>query len=323
MRIVEVGPRDGLQNEPNLVATPLKLELIHRLSKTGLRTIEATSFVNKKVIPQLADASEILAGLGLRPRGVKQTLVPDYLPSPINYPVLVPNAHFLGQAIQCGAKEIAIFGSCSESFSQKNINCSVQESFARFHKICETAKSEGIRIRGYLSCVIACPYDGPTSPVRVLQLTKELLNLGCYEVSLGDTIGVGTPFSVRIMLRTLVEAGIPPSALAGHYHDTYGQALANVLASLDFGVRVFDSSVAGLGGCPFARGATGNLATEDLVYMLHHSGFETGVDLGATVQIGEWISRELGRNNGSRTGTAMMRRHQRQSIGGLGSSPKI
>lgn len=336
VRIVEVGPRDGLQNEPTLVPTPLKLELIHRLSKTGLRTIEATSFVNKKIIPQLSDASDILAGLGMQRRSSTQhshtttavpqkqaQFVPDYLPSPISYPVLVPNTHFLSAAIQAGAREIAIFGSCSEAFSQRNINCSISASLQRFKGICEIAKAEGIRIRGYLSCVIGCPYDGPTSPKVVLNLTRELLNLGCYEVSLGDTIGVGTPFSVRHLLRVLTEGGVDPRRIAGHFHDTYGQALSNVLASLDFGVRTFDASVSGLGGCPFAKGATGNLATEDLVYMLHNSGYDTGVELTSLVHVGDWISRELGRVNGSRSGTALSKKMTRTAGGSLGSSPKI
>lgn len=302
VRIVEVGPRDGLQNEPAIVPTPVKVELIDRLSKTGLRTIEATSFVSKKHIPQLSDATEVLVGLR------SPTMAQEYLPSPISYPVLVPTEKYLHAALAAGAKEVAIFGSASEGFSKRNINCTIAESLERFRPMVKLAKEKGVRVRGYISCVIACPYDGSTPPERVTSLALEMLQLGCYEISLGDTIGVGTPGTVRTMLQEVLRH-VPANKLAGHYHDTYGQGLANVLVSLDLGIRVFDSSVGGLGGCPFAHGATGNLATEDLVYMLHGSGYETGVDLFALSHVGDWISRSLGRQNQSRAGSALVRRH--------------
>lgn len=301
VRIVEVGPRDGLQNEPNMVPTALKLELINRLSQTGLRTIEATSFVSKRHIPQLSDATEVLAGLH------SPTMVRGYLPTPISYPVLVPTEKHLQLALAAGAKEIAIFGSASEGFSKKNINCTIAESMARFRPLVKAARDKGVRVRGYISCVIACPYDGVTAPEKVTSLAMEMLSLGCYEISLGDTIGVGVPGTVRALLQHILQF-VPAHKLAGHFHDTYGQALANVLVSLELGLRVFDSSVGGLGGCPFARGATGNLATEDLLYMLQGSGYETGVDLLAVSHIGDWISRELGRQNLARAGTALLKR---------------
>jgi hydroxymethylglutaryl-CoA lyase len=303
VRIVEVGPRDGLQNEPKVVPTSTKLELINRLSRTGLRTIEATSFVSKKHIPQLADGDQVLTALN---RAGALDNSGQYIPQHISYPVLVPNERYFEAASACGAREIAIFGSASEGFSKRNINCTVAEALARFRPVAKRALEKGIRVRGYVSCVIACPIDGPTAPERVLYVCQELLAMGCYEISLGDTIGVGTPFSVRRLLSVLLKH-IPATKLAGHYHDTYGQGCANVLASLEMGLRVFDASVAGLGGCPFAKGATGNLATEDLVYMLQESGYTTGVDLLALAHIGDWISRELNRTP-SRAGNALIKR---------------
>lgn len=304
VRIVEVGPRDGLQNEPTLVPTSVKVELINRLTSTGLKTIEATSFVSKKHIPQLADAHEVLSSLH------SPTMTQGYLPSHISYPVLVPTVKHLEQALAAGAKEIAIFGSASEGFSKRNINCTVAESLARFRPVVKQALAQGVRVRGYISCVIACPYDGETPPERVSSMALEMLNYGCYEISLGDTTGVGTPGSVKALLHHLLQY-IPAHKLAGHFHDTYGQGLANVLVSLDLGLRVFDSSVAGLGGCPFARGATGNLATEDLVYMLHGMGFDTGLDLLSLSHVGDWISHQLGRANQSRAGRTFCSRNNK------------
>lgn len=298
VRIVEVGPRDGLQNEPTLVPTRTKVELIHRLAQTGLRTIEATSFVSKKHIPQLADAHEVMYGVRALGAG-----------SYIGFPVLVPTERHLEDALAAGAKEVAVFAAASEAFSRRNINCTRQESLARFAPVARRALDKGVRVRGYISCVIACPYDGPVAVQDVAWLCRELLGMGCYEISLGDTTGVGTPGTWRRLLDHLVkDAGIAPARLALHCHDTYGQALANCAVGLDYGVRVFDASVAGLGGCPFAKGATGNLATEDLVYMLQGSGFDTGVDLLQLANIGDWISKELHRQNGSRAGAAILKR---------------
>ena len=300
VRIVEVGPRDGLQNEPTLVPTPVKVELIRRLVGTGLSTIEATSFVSKKHIPQLADARDVMSGV---------RTISANLGGRVGFPVLVPAERFLGEALASGAREVAVFAAASEAFSKRNINCTRQESLARFAPVAAAATKAGAKVRGYISCVIACPYDGPVNPKDVAWLTKELLGMGCYEISLGDTTGVGTPGSWRRLLDHLIrDNGIPPARLALHCHDTYGQALANCSVGLELGVRVFDASVGGLGGCPFAKGATGNLATEDLVYMLHGSGFDTGVDLIQLAAVGDWISHQLGRQNGSRAGQAIIKR---------------
>ncbi|KXU88687.1 hydroxymethylglutaryl-CoA lyase [Paraburkholderia monticola] len=291
VRIVEVGPRDGLQNEKQDVSTEIKLELIERLAVAGLRDIEVTSFVSPKWVPQMADQAEVMRGLR-RWAGV-------------NYPVLTPNLKGFEAAVAEGASEVAVFASASEGFSQKNINCSIDESIDRFVPVLDAAKRQGVKVRGYVSCVIACPYDGAIAPRQVAHVAARLYELGCYEVSLGDTIGVGTPGSVLPMLEA-VAARVPLAALAGHYHDTYGMATANVHASYDFGLRVFDSSVAGLGGCPYAKGATGNVATEDLVYLLHGLNASTGIDLDALVDCGAWISAQLGRENGSRVGRAVL-----------------
>ena len=291
VRIVEVGPRDGLQNEKQSVPTATKLELIRRLAAAGLRDIEATSFVSPKWVPQMADQAEVMKGLQ---RGAG-----------VNYPVLTPNLKGFEAAAAAGAEEVAVFAAASEGFSRKNINCSIEESIERFAPVVEAAKTRGIRVRGYLSCVVACPYDGAVPPEQVAQVARRLYDLGCYEVSLGDTIGAGTPDSVKRMLEA-VSAHVPVEKLAGHYHDTYGMAVANVYASYAFGLRVFDSSVAGLGGCPYAKGATGNVATEDVVYLLHGLGANTGVDLDALADCGAWISALLGRENGSRVGRALM-----------------
>jgi hydroxymethylglutaryl-CoA lyase len=291
VRIVEVGPRDGLQNEKQNVPTAVKLELIERLTAAGLRDIEVTSFVSPKWVPQMADQAEVMRGLHRRPD--------------VNYPVLTPNLKGFEAAVAEGATEVAVFAAASEGFSRKNINCSIDESIDRFVPVLDAAKRLGVKVRGYVSCVVACPYDGAIAPKQVAHVAARLHELGCYEVSLGDTIGAGTPGSVLPMLAA-VAAKVPVSGLAGHYHDTYGMAAANIHASYDFGIRVFDSSVAGLGGCPYAKGATGNVATEDVVYLLHGIGADTGVDLDALVDCGAWISAQLRRDNGSRVGRAVL-----------------
>jgi hydroxymethylglutaryl-CoA lyase len=291
VRIVEVGPRDGLQNEKQTVSTDTKLELIGRLADAGLRDIEAASFVSPKWVPQMADHAEIMARLTRRPG--------------VNYPVLAPNLKGYEAAAAAGAKEVAVFAAASEGFSQKNINCSIDESIRRFEPVFDAARRDGVKVRGYVSCVVACPYDGPTPPEKVAEVSQRLHDLGSYEVSLGDTIGAGTPASVLRMLEA-VAAKVPVERLAGHYHDTYGMAVANVHASWQFGLRVFDSSVSGLGGCPYARGATGNVATEDVVYLLHGLGADTGVDLDKLVEVSAWISAALQREPASRVARAML-----------------
>jgi hydroxymethylglutaryl-CoA lyase len=294
VKLVEVGPRDGLQNEKEVVSTATKLELIERLVRAGLHDIEAASFVSPKWVPQMADHAEIMAGLPSVDR------YPD-----VSYSVLTPNMKGFEAAVAAGAREVAIFAAASEGFSQKNINCSISESIERFVPLVEEAKRLGVRVRGYVSCVIACPYDGPIAPEKVAQVASRLLDLGSYEVSLGDTIGVGTPASVLSVLEAVSRVA-PVGQLAGHYHDTYGMAVANVYASYQFGVRTFDSSIAGLGGCPYAKGATGNVATEDLVYLFDGLGTQTGVDLNALVDCAGWISNMLGRAPNSRVARAML-----------------
>ena len=290
VRIVEVGPRDGLQNEKQIVPAATKIELIERLAATGLRTVEATSFVSPKWIPQLADAAEVYVGVRKRPG--------------VAYPVLVPNLQGLERALAVGVREVALFSAASEAFNRKNINASIDESLQRFEPVMERARAEGLRVRGYVSTVLGCPYQGEVPLADVVRVAQALHRLGCYEISLGDTIGVGTPGKARAMLLA-VAAQVPMAALAVHFHDTRGQALANLYACLEAGVRVADASVAGLGGCPYARGATGNVATEDVIYLLHGLGFATGVDLDALVETGRWISGQLGRDNGSRVGKAL------------------
>src|SRR6185503_12219151 len=274
VRIVEVGPRDGLQNEKGEVPTAVKLELIERLADAGLAAVEATAFVSPKWIPQMADHTEVLERLRRRPG--------------VDYPVLAPNLKGFEAARAAGAREVAIFGAASESFSKKNINCSIAESLERFRPVAAEAKKHGIKVRGYVSCVLGCPYEGEIAPRRVADVARALYEMGCYEVSLGDTIGTGTPKKTRAMIEACAEH-VPLDRLAGHYHDTYGQALANIYASLELGVRTFDASVAGLGGCPYAAGASGNVATEDVVYMLDGMGLESGVSLAKLVEIGRWI----------------------------------
>uniref|UniRef100_A0A8J8XUC6 Hydroxymethylglutaryl-CoA lyase, mitochondrial n=1 Tax=Callithrix jacchus TaxID=9483 RepID=A0A8J8XUC6_CALJA len=271
VKIVEVGPRDGLQNEKNIVPTPVKIKLIDMLSEGGLSVIEATSFVSPKWVPQMADHTEVLKGIQKFPG--------------INYPVLVPNLKGFETAVAAGAKEVAIFGAASELFTKKNINCSIEESFQRFDATLKAARSANIPVRGYISCVLGCPYEGKISPAKVAEVTKKLYSMGCYEISLGDTIGVGTPGIMKDMLSAVMQE-VPPAALAVHCHDTYGQALANTLMALQMGVSVVDSSVAGLGGCPYAQGASGNLATEDLVYMLEGLGIHTKAGKGQEELLG-------------------------------------
>lgn len=306
VKIVEVGPRDGLQNEKTIVPTKTKLALIEKLAATGLTVIEAGAFVNPKWVPQMADTPQILQYLDQHPLAVANS-------DGITFPYLVPNLQGLQRALDLGTtnlKEVAIFASASEGFSKKNINCTIDESFERFRPVLELCHDRGIRVRGYISMIFSCPYDGPTPPTRVAEVTKKLLDYGCYEVSLGDTNGTGTPTLTSVLLNTLLSKpySIPISKLACHFHDTYNSALVNAMTALYMGVRVFDSSVAGLGGCPYAEGATGNVSTEDLVYFLHGMGVETGVDLEGISRVGEWISKELGRANGSKVGPALLTR---------------
>jgi hydroxymethylglutaryl-CoA lyase len=290
VKIVEVGPRDGLQNEKQLVPTAVKIELINRLADAGLRAIEATAFVSPKWVPQMGDNAAVMQGIARHPGAV--------------YPVLTPNLQGFDAAIQAGATEVAIFGAASESFSRKNINCSIAESLKRFEPILSSASALEIPVRGYVSCVVGCPYEGDIAPAQAASVAKSLFEMGCYEVSLGDTIGVGTPASLGRMLEACARA-VPIGKLAGHYHDTYGMAIANIYASLQMGMATFDSSVAGLGGCPYAKGASGNVATEDVVYLMHGLGIETGIDLAKLAAIGDWISSALNRPNGAKAGRAI------------------
>ncbi|MCF1183310.1 hydroxymethylglutaryl-CoA lyase [Marichromatium gracile] len=280
VRVVEVGPRDGLQNEPTAVATAVKLELIARLAAAGLRWIEPTAFVSPRWVPQMADHAELLAALEQTPG--------------MHYPVLVPNLQGLERALEVGAREIAVFTAASESFTRRNINCGIDESLARFAPVIERAAARDIPVRGYVSCALGCPYEGAIAPTAVARVAERLAALGCAEISLGDTIGTGTPGQARAMVETVAER-VPMARLAAHFHDTYGQALANLHAVIEAGIRTVDASVAGLGGCPYARGASGNVATEEVVYMLHGLGFDTGVDLPALVETARWIGERLGR----------------------------
>jgi hydroxymethylglutaryl-CoA lyase len=295
VRLVEMGPRDGLQNEKQNIPLATKLELIDRLADAGLREIEATSFVSPKWVPQMADHDALMRTLRRR--------------DGVDYPVLTPNLQGFEAAVAAGADHVAVFAAASEAFSRKNINCSIAESIERFAPVMAAAQARGVRVRGYVSCVIGCPYEGAVAPAQVAEVAQRLVDIGCHEVSLGDTIGVGTPATVRRMLEA-VAARVPLERLAGHYHDTYGMAVANVQASLDFGLRCFDASVGGLGGCPYAKGATGNVATEDLVYLLHGSGFDTGTDLQRLVDVAAWISAKLGRAPVSRVARALLARRE-------------
>jgi len=289
VRIVEVGPRDGLQNEAAHVPTEVKIELIDRLAEAGFAAVEATAFVSPEWVPQMADNARVFAGIHKKPG--------------VAYPVLVPNMKGFEAARAAGAAEIAVFGAASETFSRKNINCSIAQSLERFAPVVKAARANKMRVRGYISCAAGCPYEGEVKPQAVAALAEKLYKMGCYEISLGDTIGVGTPGRIRAMIRAVAKR-VPIGRLAGHYHDTYGQALANIYASLEAGVRTFDSSVAGLGGCPYAKGATGNVATEDVVYMLDGLGIETGVDLMKVLRTGRFICRALGREPSSKVSRA-------------------
>lgn len=297
VKIVEVGPRDGLQNERKLVPTQVKIELINRLSRTGLKVIEATSFVSPKWVPQMADHMEVLSGITKA--------------SGISYPVLTPNLKGYEAAVAAGAKEVAIFSAASEGFCKRNINCSVDESLARFQEVCDAANRDNVAVRGYVSCVLGCPYEGDIDPDKVAQVCKKLVDMGCYEVSLGDTIGVGTAGSMARML-DIVTRSVDVHKLAVHCHDTYGQALSNILMALEMGVSVVDSSVAGLGGCPFAKGATGNVATEDVVYMLHGLGIESDVNLEQLIDAGVYVSSVLGRPVNSKVANAFIQQRLRE-----------
>jgi hydroxymethylglutaryl-CoA lyase len=293
VKIVEVGPRDGLQNEPGELPTAVKVELIERLADAGLPAVEATAFVSPKWIPQMADHTEVMERIRRKPG--------------VSYPVLTPNLKGFEAARAAGATEVAIFGAASETFSRKNINCSIAESLDRFRPVTEAAAKENIQVRGYVSCVLGCPYEGEIKPERVADVAAALYEMGCYEVSLGDTIGTGTPGKTKAMIEACARR-VPLDRLAGHYHDTYGQALANIYASLEAGVSTFDASVAGLGGCPYAAGASGNVATEDVVYMLNGLGARTGVDLDRLVGIGRWICGILGREPASKVNKAYKKR---------------
>ncbi|XP_075883659.1 hydroxymethylglutaryl-CoA lyase, mitochondrial [Nelusetta ayraudi] len=289
VKIVEVGPRDGLQNEKTIVPTEAKIHLIDMLSACGLPVIETTSFVSPKWVPQMADQVDVMKGIARKPG--------------VSYPVLTPNLKGFQAAVNAGAAEVAIFGAASELFSKKNINCSVDESLQRFDDVVKAAKAAGVPVRGYVSCVLGCPYEGRVAPEKVAHVAKRLYSMGCYEISLGDTIGVGTPGSMSEMLDVVIRE-VPVSALAVHCHDTYGQALANILVALQKGISVVDSSVAGLGGCPYAQGASGNVATEDVVYMLQGLGIHTGVDLSKLMDAGAFICRTLNRKTNSKVAQA-------------------
>jgi len=291
LRMVEVGPRDGLQNEAEILPTAVKIALIDRLSATGLPVVEATSFVSPKWVPQMADAAEVMAGIARRPGTA--------------YPVLVPNLRGFEAALAAKAEEVAVFAAASESFSRRNINCSIAESLDRFRPVTKAARGAGIRVRGYISCVLGCPYEGHIEPAKVAEVAEQLAEMGCYEISLGDTIGVGTPGKAAAMIEA-VAAKLPRERLAVHFHDTYGQALANILAALECGIEVVDSSVAGLGGCPYAPGAGGNVASEDVLYMLQGLGIETGVDLYSLIEAGRFISDHLGRASASKVSRARL-----------------
>lgn len=295
VKIVEVGPRDGLQNESQAVDVDTKLGLIERLIAAGVSHIEAASFVSPRWIPQMAGSGELM-------RRVPRT-------AGVHYSVLTPNLKGLEAALECGCQEVAVFGSASESFSLRNINCSIRESLERFRSVIETALENKLRVRGYVSCALGCPYEGLIDPRKVAELALQLREMGCFEISLGDTVGQGTPRTTREMLEACVRS-IPVSQLAGHFHDTYGMAVANIAVSLELGMRTFDSSISGLGGCPYAAGASGNVATEEVVYLLQGLGFDCGIDLSKLVEAGTFISNSLGRPTSSRVARAMTGRGQ-------------
>ena len=283
--LVEVGPRDGLQNEKQTIDVATKVELIERLTAAGMKSVEGGAFVSPKWVPQMAATEAVMSTIKRR--------------DGVSYPVLTPNMKGYEGARLAKADTVAVFGAASESFSQKNINCSIEESIERFKPIIEAAKADGVRVRGYVSCVLGCPYEGRITPEQVVPVAKTLYELGCYEISLGDTIGAGTPNETKALIKALAQE-MPVAALAGHFHDTYGQALSNIWAAIDEGVSTFDCSVSGLGGCPYAKGASGNVASEDVVYSLERSGFNTGVNLDALIETSVWISDKLGRRPGSK-----------------------
>ncbi|HUH58665.1 MAG TPA: hydroxymethylglutaryl-CoA lyase [Candidimonas sp.] len=293
VKIVEVSPRDGLQNEKEFIATPVKIELIDRLSAAGFPNIEAASFVSAKWVPQMADGAEVMAGIQRKPGTI--------------YSALTPNLRGFEGALAAGADEVVIFGAASEAFSQRNINCSIAESIARFEPVAAAAKAAGLRLRGSISCALGCPYQGETPIDSVVDVARRMLALGCDEIDVADTIGVGTAVRVGQVMRAVTQV-VDPARISGHFHDTYGQSLANILAALDVGISIFHTSVAGLGGCPYAKGATGNVATEDVLFMLQGLEIDTGIDLDAVVDIGQWISAQVGRKSSSRAGTALAMR---------------
>jgi hydroxymethylglutaryl-CoA lyase len=293
VKIVEVGPRDGLQNEARPVSAEVKIELIDRLSDAGLPVVEATAFVSPKWVPQMADNAQVMAGIRRKPG--------------VAYPVLVPNRKGLDAAIAAGADEIVVFGAATESFSKRNTNCSIDEGLARFAEVAEEALRHGLKVRGDISTCLGCPYEGEVAPEAVVRVARELDAMGCYEITIADTIGTGTAGSTRRVIEA-VARHIPAARLAGHFHDTYGQAVTNVYAALECGVATFDSSVAGLGGCPYARGATGNVATEDVLYLLEGLGIETGIDMEKLIGAGDFICEALGRTTNSRVAKALSTR---------------
>lgn len=293
VKIVEVGPRDGLQNEKQFIDTAVKIELVDRLSAAGFPNIESASFVSPKWVPQMADGTEVMQGIQRRPSTI--------------YSALTPNMRGFEAALAAGVDEVVIFGAASEAFSQRNINCSIDESLIRFEPVAQAAKSAGVLLRGAISCALGCPYQGETPVASVVNVAQRLIAMGCDEIDVADTIGTGTARRVGEVMRAVTEV-VDPARVSGHFHDTYGQALANILAAMQAGITIFHSSVAGLGGCPYAKGATGNVATEDVLYMLHGMGIETGVDLDAVADIGQWISGQLGRKSSSRAGSALAAR---------------
>ncbi|OZI72058.1 hydroxymethylglutaryl-CoA lyase [Bordetella genomosp. 12] len=295
VKIVEVSPRDGLQNEKEFVPTDIKVELVDRLSAAGFPNVEAASFVSPKWVPQMADGAEVMGRIARRPGTI--------------YSVLTPNLKGLEGALAAKADEIVIFGAASEAFSQKNINCSIAESIARFEPVAEAARAAGLRVRGSISCALGCPYQGEVAIDSVVDVARRFQALGCDEIDVADTIGVGTPRRVREVM-SAVSAIVDPARLSGHFHDTYGQALANILAALETGITIFHSSVSGLGGCPYAKGATGNVATEDVLYMLRGLDIDTGVDFDAVVDIGQWMAANLNRKGSSRAGNAIAAKRQ-------------
>ena len=290
VKIVEVGPRDGLQNESTPVPAEVKLELIRRLELAGLSVIEAGSFVSPKWVPQMASSAEVFSAIDPKPG--------------VSYPMLVPNLRGLESALSVGVKEIAIFAAASESFTQKNINCSIEESITRYSEVMEQARQHKLEVRGYVSCVLGCPYEGEIATDKVARVARRLYDMGCYEISLGDTVGVGTPLKAQRMIDAVAQL-VPVEKLAAHFHDTYGQALANLFAVLQQGVSVIDSSISGLGGCPYAKGASGNVATEDVLYMLNGLGIETGIDMNKLLLAGQYINDHLQRGSASKVARAL------------------